>query len=127
MLNIRRIYNYLEKNLRSISDFIFIIIGCLLYNNNLLAIPTFVIIYNYQSKVKNLLTGIVQILEYNKKFVVSSDRIYEVIENDKFEKEKFGTLDIKKLEGNIIFDNVSFGYDEKNKIIDKMSFEIKQN
>ena len=127
MLNIRRIYQYLENNLRMISDFIFIIIGCFLYNNNLLTIPTFVIIYNYQSKVKNLLTGIVQISEYNKKFVVSSDRIYEVIENDKFEKEKFGNLDIKKLEGNIKFNNVDFGYDKKNKIIRNMSFEIKPN
>lgn len=127
MLNIRRFYNYLESNLRSMSDFIFIIIGCFLYNNNLLAIPTFVIIYNYQSKIKNLLTGLVYILEYNKKFVLASDRIYEIIENDKFEKEKFGTLNIPKLEGNIKFDNVIFGYDKKNKIINEMSFEINPN
>ena len=127
MLNIRRIYQYLENNLRAVSGFIFIIIGCFLYNNGLLTIPTFVIIYNYQSKVKNLLTGIVQILEYNKKFVVSSDRIYEVIENNKFEKEKFGSLNIKKLDGNIKFDNVDFGYDKNNKIINKMSFEITPN
>lgn len=127
MLNIRRLYQYLENNLRTISDFIFIIIGCFLCNNNLLTLPTFVIIYNYQSKVKNLLIGIVQILEYNKKFVVSSDRIYEVIENDKFEKEKFGTLDIQKLEGNIKFNNVEFCYNEKDKVINKMNFEIKPN
>ena len=127
MLNIRRIYMYLENNLRSLSDFVFIIIGCYLYSNSLLTIPTFVIIYNYQSKVKNLLTGIVQLTEYNKKFVVSSDRIYEVIENNKFEKEKFGNLNIKKLDGNIKFDNVDFGYDKNNKIINKMSFEIAPN
>lgn len=127
MLNVRRIYQYLENNLRTISDFLFIIIGCILYNNNLLTLPTFVIIYNYQSKIKNLLIGVVQILEYNKKFVVSSDRIYEVIENDKFEKEKFGTLDIQKLEGNIKFNDVDFSYNEKDKIINKMNFEIEPN
>ena len=127
MLNIRRIYQYLENNMSAISNFLFIIIGCFLYNNNLLTIPIFVIIYNYQSKVKTLLTGLVQILEYNKKFVVSSDRIYEVIEDYKFEKEKFGNLNIGKLEGNIKFNNVEFGYDKKNKIINKMSFEIMPN
>ena len=127
MLNIRRIYQYFENNLRTISDFIFILIGCFLYNKSLLTIPTFVIIYNYQAKIKNLLMGIVQILEYNKKFVVASDRIYEVIEDEKFEKEKFGSVDIKKLSGNIKFKDVEFGYKDEKKILDKMSFEIKPN
>ncbi len=126
MLNIRRIYQYFENNLRAISDLLFIVIGCALYNKALLTIPTFVIIYNYQSKIKNLLTGVVQILEYNKKFIVASDRIYEVIENEKFSKEKFGSLNIKKLSGHIKFNNVKFGYND-NKIIDDMSFEIKPN
>ena len=127
MLNVKRVYQYIENNLRTICDFIFIIIGCVLYKNSLLTIPSFVIIYNYQAKVKNLLTGIVQIVEYNKKFVVASDRIYEIIENKKFDKEKFGSLNIKKLNGNIKFDNVSFGYNKNNKIINEMSFEVKAN
>lgn len=127
MLNVRRIYQYFENIFRTTSDFVFILIGCLLYSKNLLAIPTFVIIYNYQNRIKNLLVGMVQILEYNKKFVVSSDRIYEVIEDKKFEKEKFGTLNVEKLSGNIKFNNVQFGYSASNNIIDNMSFEIKPN
>ncbi len=127
MINIKRIYNYFETNLRAISDLIFIVIGCILYDQALLTIPTFVIIYNYQFKIKNLLTGVVQLLEYNKKFVVASDRIYEVIENEKFEKEKFGTLHIKKLSGNIKFNNVKFGYNKNNIIINEMNFEINPN
>lgn len=127
MLNIKRVYQYLENNLRTICDFIFIVLGCILYKNHLLTIPTFVIIYNYQTKVKNLLTGVVQIVEYNKKFVVASDRIYEVIENKKFDKEKFGLLDIKKLNGNIKFEDVSFGYNKDIKVINHMNFEIEAN
>lgn len=127
MLNIRKIYQYFENNLRAISDLMFIIIGCILYNETLLTIPTFVIIYNYQSKIKNLLTGVVQLSEYNKKFVVASDRIYEVIEDEKFGKEKFGTLSVKKLSGHIKFNNVKFSYNEDNKIINEMSFEINPN
>lgn len=126
IINIRNFYNYIENNTRAISDLGFIIIGCFLYNKTLLTIPTFVIIYNYQSKIKNLLTGIVQLSEYNKKFSVSANRVFEVIDNVKFKKEKFGNVEIKKLDGNIIFENVSFGYD-KTKIINDMSFEIKSN
>lgn len=126
IINIRNFYTYIENNTRALSDLGFIIIGCFLYNKTLLTIPTFVIIYNYKSKIKNLLTGIVQLSEYNKKFSVSANRVFEVIDNVKFKKEKFGNVEIKKLEGNIIFKNVSFGYD-KTKIINDMSFEIKPN
>lgn len=127
MMNIRRIYVYVESNLRSISDFILIVLGCILYNKNLLSIPTFVIIYNYQGRVKNLLTGIVQILEYNKKFVVSSDRIFEIIDNKKFRKEKFGSTSVDKLNGDIKFKRVKFGYNKNKPIVKNLSFEIKPN
>jgi ABC-type multidrug transport system fused ATPase/permease subunit len=127
ILNIRRVYGFIENALRGVCDFVFILLGCFLYKNNLLNIPTFVIVFNYQSKVKNLLMGIVQILEYNKKFVLASDRIYEIIEDGTFGKEKFGNLDIKKLEGNIKFDDVVFGYEKKKKVINKMNFEIMPN
>lgn len=127
MLNIRRIYQYFESNLRSLTDFIFIVIGCVLYEHSLLTIPTFIIIYNYQPKIRNLLMGVVQISEFNKKFIVASDRIYEVIEDETFAKEKFGDLDIKKLSGHIEFNNVKFGYNENTGIINNMSFEIDPN
>lgn len=127
MLNIRRIYQYFESNLRSLTDFIFIVIGCVLYEHSLLTIPTFIIIYNYQPKIRNLLMGVVQISEFNKKFIVASDRIYEVIEDETFSKEKFGDLDIKKLSGHIEFNNVKFGYNENTEIINDMSFEIDPN
>ena len=126
MENINRIYYYFANNLRAISDLFFIIIGCILYEKSLLTIPTFVIIYNYQNKIKNLLTGVVNLSEYNKKFVVSSNRIFEIIEDEKFKKEKFAELNIKKLSDNIKFNNVKFSYDKKN-IINKMNFEIKPN
>ena len=87
IMNIRRLYNYIESNIRALTDLGLILVGCLLYNKSLLSIPNFVIIYNYQAKVKNLLVGIVKIAEYNKKFSIAANRVYEVIENDKFAKE----------------------------------------
>lgn len=126
IMNIRRLFNYIENNVRALTDLGLILVGCLLYNKSLLSIPTFVIVYNYQSKVKNLLIGIVKIAEYNKKFDIAATRVYEVIENDKFAKEQFGTTTIKKLSGKINFANVSFKYD-KNLILNNMNFEIKPN
>ena len=127
MLRIRRTYQYIESNISNISDLVFIILGIYLFKLDLLAISSFVIIYNYQSRVKNLLLGIVQLLEYNKKFVVSSERVFEVIGDETFEKEKFGNKHLDKLTGNIKFNKVNFSYNEEKQIINKMSFEIKPN
>lgn len=126
MENIKRIYNYIENNTREILDFVFILYGCFLFKNNMLTIPAFVIIYNYQSKIQNLLTSLVSLLETNKRVEVSADRIFEIIGNMKFKKEKFGNKSIEKLSGNIKFKNVKFGYDEKE-IIKGIDFEIIPN
>lgn len=125
IMNIRRFYMYLENNIRSVTDLGLILLGCYLYSKSLLDIPTFVIIFNYQSKIKNLLMGIVQIVEYNKKFSVAANRIYEIIDDNKFKKEKFGSISIEKLNGNIEFKNVSFSYG-RLKVLKDMSFVIKE-
>ncbi len=126
IMNIRRLYNYIESNIRALTDLGLILVGCLLYNKSLLSIPNFVIIYNYQAKVKNLLVGIVKIAEYNKKFSIAANRVYEVIESGKFAKEQFGNIKKDKLEGSIKFVDVSFSYDTEE-ILKKMSFTIKPN
>lgn len=126
IMNIRRLYNYIESNIRALTDLGLILVGCLLYNKSLLSIPNFVIIYNYQAKVKNLLVGIVKIAEYNKKFSIAANRVYEVIENDKFAKEQFGNIKKDKLEGSIKFVDVSFSYDTEE-ILKKINFTIKPN
>lgn len=126
IMNIRRLYSYIESNVRALTDLGLILVGCLLYNKSLLSIPNFVIIYNYQAKVKNLLIGIVKIAEYNKKFNIAANRVYEVIENDKFTKEQFGNVKKDKLEGSIKFVDVSFSYDTEE-ILKKMNFTINPN
>lgn len=126
IMNIRRLYSYIESNVRAITDLGLILVGCLLYNKSLLSIPNFVIIYNYQAKVKNLLIGIVKIAEYNKKFNIAANRVYEVIEDDKFTKEQFGNIKKDKLDGSIKFVDVSFSYDTEE-ILKKMNFTIKPN
>ena len=126
ILQISGLYSFIENNIEALLDFFFIVLGIILYKESMLTIPAFVIIYGFQSKVKNSLNGIVQLSEYNKKFTISAERIFEIIDENKFEKETFGSKDIDKLNGNIEFKNVYFGYN-KNKVIKDMSFEIKPN
>ena len=108
-------------------DLGFILLGCHLYTLSLLTIPTFVIVYNYQGKIQNLLTGLATILETNKKFIINANRIYEITDGDRFKKEEFGIKNIKQLNGNIEFKDVTFGYDEDKDVLINMNFKINEN
>ena len=126
IMNIRRRYLHCENFFKSFSDFVLIVLGCVLYKKSLLTIPTFIIIYNYQPKIKNLLNGVVQILEYNKRFILAADRIFEIVEDGTFKKEKFGKKHIDNLKGKIEFKNVKFKYDDYE-VLKDLSFTINPN
>ena len=125
-LNTGTFYNYIRRNLNSLFDFIYIILCCYLMDKSLITIPALIIAYNYQYKIKNLLNSFVRVIEINKSFELAANRVYEIIYDNKFEKEKFGKKNIKKLTGNIIFNDVCFSYDNIP-ILKKMNFEIKAN
>ena len=125
-LNTGTFYNYIRRNLNSLFDFIYIILCCYLMDKSLITIPALIIAYNYQYKIKNLLNSFVRVIEINKSFELAANRVYEIIYDNKFEKEKFGKKNIKKLTGNIIFNDVCFSYDDIP-ILKKMNFEIKAN
>ena len=126
LMTVKRLFSLLERNISHLMSLGFILIGVWLYNLELLTIPVFIILYNYQSKVRSLLSEVIKIAELNKQFELSSERVFEVIEGDNFKKEEFGDLDVTKLTGDIRFNNVTFGYDKTN-IIKKMNFTIKPN
>lgn len=127
VLNNRNKYRYWEGNIRDISDLLFLILGCYLFRHQLLTIPVFVIIYNYQGRIQNLLAGVGQILEYNKKFALAANRVYEIIYDEKFKKEKFGNKHIDKVHGDFEFQHVIFGYDKNRNILKDTSFKVNAN
>lgn len=127
MIKVQIKYDFLKRTIQISTYLFFILLGCYLYTKSLLSLPTFLIIYNYQWKIENLLSGIAQILEFNKKFTLAASRIFEIIEDDRYEKEHFGSTKIKKLSGHIEFKDVTFGYDENRSVLDHMNFEIEPN
>ena len=120
-------YRLLSQVIQSGSDFLMIVLGVMLMGMNLLDIPAFIVICNYRDKIKNLLNGVVSVKEYSKQFEVATDRIYEVVDNKTFIKEKFGDTHIDKLQGRIEFNDVTFGYDKERMVLDNMNFTIKPN
>lgn len=120
-------YDYISGIVRVTNECGFLLLGCFLFTKGLLTLPVFLITYNYQWKVQNLLRGVAQIMEFNKKFTLAADRIFEIIEDERFAKEKFGNLTVEKLDGHIEFKDVVFGYDKDRPVLDKMNFSIRPN
>ena len=52
-----------------------------------------------------------------KEFNLSSNRVFGIIGNTEFEKEKFGNVHLDKIDGEIEFTDVKFGYDEKKYLL----------
>lgn len=56
--------------------------------------------------------------------LVAADRVFKVIDNDERINNN-GTIRVKKLKGDIRFDQVYFAYDEINYVLKDVSFEVK--
>ena len=121
------LYYWVTGNIEDVSEFIFYLLGIILVKNSLLTIPVFLVIYNYKYRVSSFLRNIVDLIDNYKQFDIVCDRVFEIIDNEKFKKETFGTKHLDDFKGNIKFDNVVFGYNEDKNVLDGMSFEIKPN
>lgn len=127
VMDIGRRYMLAGDEANMAMDLVFIILGCALYSWGLLTIPTFVIVYNFRNRVRDLLTGLVSITEQNKYFALSANRVYGIIGDKEFKKEQFGEVKLPKLEGDITFKDVHFGYEPDREVLKGVDFHIKPN
>lgn len=127
MTEINRKYRLLIGSLHDLLDLIFIGLGVYLVTHNLLTTASFLILYTYSSRVYNLLQFFAVVVERLKNFNLSASRVFEIIGNDKFKKETFGTKQLSKANGNFEFDHVHFSYRDGQEILKDISFQIHAN
>ncbi len=56
--------------------------------------------------------------------IAASKRLFDVIDAEPRVKEKPNAKELSEIQGEIVFDNVSFGYNPDKKALDKVSFKI---
>ena len=84
------------------------------------------VIYNYSDRFSNFGYDLDYLMSCIRKFNLSAERVFSIIEGNEFKKEKFGNKHLDKVEGNFEFKNVSFGYNEKQ-ILNNLNFKINAN
>lgn len=112
--------------IRDAFAFTLIILLVYLMHKQMIIPTTALILYNYTRNIPYSVNIIGRLLEYIKDFNLSSERIYAILNSDEFQKEKFGTKHLDKMEGNFEFKNVCFAYKDKN-VLNQLSFKINAN
>lgn len=95
--------------------------------SNGLTIEEAIIIYNYHNQLTWTADWIEQIYEILKQFNLAANRIYGILEESEFKKEKFGNKKLESFKGNIEFKNVFFSYQDNVPILKGLNLEIKAN
>ena len=97
-----------------------------LMNGNL-SIESALIIYNYKGNISCLKSDLSSIHFWISNFVLDSNRTYDILDDNKFPKEKFGNKNISKFKGHIEFKDVNFSYEENIPVLKNLNLEILPN
>ena len=125
MAKVNMIYTYIIDTLKTIFELGLVVLLIYLVRNNTISIAIAIALFNYKSGIMKLVMEHVSaFLDEAKDFNISCNRVFSIIDNDIFEKEKFGNKHLEKINGNFEFKNVTFSYDEKKKVLDNLSFKI---
>lgn len=127
MQKLNRKYVFFSGSVQDVMDFIFIVLGIYLVSKDMLLISGFVILYMYKDKIFWLLDYVSQFIETLKRFNVSAKRVFELLDDSVYPKEKFGTTHLDKVEGNFEFKNVTFEYKENMPVLKDINFKINPN
>lgn len=122
----RNLYNKLASLIKLVAIGVVILYGIALVKNNLLDASTLIIIYMYKSSVFAFLDKITALMYLSADFNLSCNRLFSLLDENKFSKEKYGIQEKSNCLGLIEFKNVDFSY-EKNPVLKKCSFKINDN
>lgn len=95
--------------------------------NQDLEIASALVIHNYMSRVTSIVNYFSMLIERVKDFNLSSSRIFDIINSEKFVKEKFGKKHLERVEGDFEFKDVTFHYDDRKRVLDHLSFKVNAN
>ena len=107
----------------NICDFLLIILYIYLIKENALSIVNALVLYNYSLGLSSFHGYTGEIANYISKFNLSTKRIKELFDNEKFATETFGIKHIKKVKGKFEFKDVHFCY-KRNEVLKGVSFTV---
>ena len=117
-------YNFVITIVKLMFEVAAVLFLVMLIQNNVLSVAIALALFNYRTQVlTSFMENVSQILEECKNFNISSERVFAIIGNKEFKKEKFGSKSLDQIKGDFEFKNVSFGYNE-NLVLKNLNLKI---
>ena len=120
-------FRFLNGDLRDLLDLGILLLGIYFITHKELEVATMLIILSYRGHIISISSNLEHFYDIIKQFELAAERIFEILEGKKYPKEVFGNKHISKIEGNIAFKNVFFGYEEDDMVLKNISFQIHPN
>ncbi|MBD8027961.1 ABC transporter ATP-binding protein [Ureibacillus sp. Re31] len=102
-----------------------LVVGAWLSFNNQLSYGELVSFVLYTNVLIKPIDKISALLELYPKGMAGFKRFQELLSEQPEVQDKIGAIDVPYLQGDIKFENVTFGYEEDKTILDNISFELK--
>ena len=112
--------------MQSVTLLIIILTGIFLIKNEMLTVTNLIIIYMYRTNVYDLSLCYRSVKEYLDEYSIACSRIFELMDDKKYPKEKFGSKELTNIKGKIEIKNLSFGYNKK-KVLNNINLVINPN
>ncbi len=109
------------------SEIIVMLVGGYFVYMGTLTMENFIAFTAYSGQFSNSLMSITQINASIQQILTSLERIFGLLDNLNYGIEPIGKQKLKKVNGNIMFKNVSFQYDEETKILNNINLNIPAN
>lgn len=102
-----------------------IIVGIKFVDLGLLTAANLIVLYLYKGDIFSLMENFSSLRSCLKEYELAVERIFDLCDEEKFPKDKYGKTNIKDFQGKISFDDVSFGYNRNKLVLKDLSFSIK--
>ena len=125
MTKISMKYKYIIQTLKALFELGLVFLLVHLVKNNTISISIAIALFNYKSGIMTIVMEKVSaLLDLTKSFNISCNRVFSILNNDTFEKEKFGAKHLNQVNGNLEFKNVTFGYNENENVLNNLNFKV---
>ena len=128
MRNIDIAYNLVIDSLTALFELLLIGLFIYLISNDMLTVAMAIALFSYRDRLmSNFMEKVSQLLEEANSFNLSFERVFALLDNKTFNKEKFGDDKLDKIKGDFGFKDVSFSYTDGLKVLDNINFKVKAN
>ncbi len=121
----RIIFYGLQAPFSYVIDILFCGVGALLIKSQAVTFASFMMVWLYKSRVMSVTNNLTGLMNSLTEGELAAERYFEVLE--KYEKDKFGTVEKNIDTGKIEFKNVEFEYDEDSKVLNGLDLVIEPN